>query len=247
MKGVILAGGNGRRLAPITNVTNKHLLPIYDKPMIYYPLSTLVGAGLREILVVCGREHAGNFVNLLGTGKEYGVRFSYAVQEAAGGIAQALALAADFAQGDSIMVILGDNLFEDNFKKAAQVFARQKKGAKVFLKAVHDPERFGVAYLEKGKVVRIEEKPKHPTSNLITTGLYMYDGQVFDLVKTLAPSKRGELEITDLNNMYVQKGLMSYEILKGDWTDAGTFESLLHAANLAAKKFSGKGPDARLV
>lgn len=247
MKGVILAGGNGRRLAPITNVTNKHLLPIYDKPMIYYPLSTLVGAGLREILVVCGREHAGNFVNLLGTGKEYGVRFSYAVQEAAGGIAQALALAGDFARGDSLMVILGDNLFEDNFKKAAQAFAWQKKGAKVFLKAVHDPERFGVAYLEKGKVVRIEEKPKKPTSNLITTGLYMYDGQVFDFVKTLSPSKRGELEITDLNNMYVQKGLMSYEILKGDWTDAGTFDSLLHAANLASKQFGAKGPDARLV
>lgn len=247
MKGVILAGGNGRRLAPITNVTNKHLLPIYDKPMIYYPLSTLVGAGLTEILVVCGREHAGNFVNLLGTGKEHGVRFSYAVQEAAGGIAQALALAADFAHGDSLMVILGDNLFEENFKKAAQAFAKKGKGAKVFLKSVPDPERFGVAYLEKGKVVRIEEKPKHPTSNLITTGLYMYDGQVFDLVKNLAPSKRGELEITDLNNMYVKKGLMSYDVLKGDWTDAGTFDSLLHASKLAAEKFGKKGPEARLV
>lgn len=247
MKGVILAGGNGRRLAPITNVTNKHLLPIYNKPMIYYPLATLVNAGLTEILVVCGREHAGNFVNLLGTGKEYGVRFSYAVQEAAGGIAQALTLASDFARGDSLMVILGDNLFEDNFKKTARAFARRKKGAKVFLKAVHDPERFGVAYLEKGKVVRIEEKPKNPTSNLITTGLYMYDGQVFDFLKTLSPSKRGELEITDLNNIYVQKGLMSYEILKGDWTDAGTFDSLLRAANLAAKKFSDQSPEARLL
>ncbi|MBI2406360.1 MAG: NTP transferase domain-containing protein [Candidatus Harrisonbacteria bacterium] len=247
MKGVILAGGNGRRLAPITDVTNKHLLPIYNKPMIHYPLSTLVGAGMKEILVVCGREHAGSFVNLLGTGKEHGVRFSYAVQEAAGGIAQALALAADFARGDSLMVILGDNLFEDNFKKTAQAFARKKKGARVFLKAVPDPERFGVAYLEKGKVVRIEEKPKKPTSNLITTGLYMYDGAVFDLVKNLAPSKRGELEITDLNNMYVQKGLMSYDVLKGDWTDAGTFDSLLHAANLAAKKFGNGSPEARLI
>lgn len=237
MKGIILAGGNGRRLAPITNVTNKHLLPIYDRPMIFYPIATLKNAGLKEILVVCGREFAGSFVNLLGTGREFGVRFSYAVQEAAGGISEALALAEDFANGDSVAVILGDNIFQDNVKKAAVTFTKKKQGAKFFLKPVKDPERFGVAEVAGKKIVGIEEKPKQPKSNLAVTGLYMYDGHVFDYIKTLKRSARGELEITDLNNIYIKKGNASYEALKGAWTDAGTFESLLNANMLAAKKF----------
>lgn len=236
MKGIILAGGNGTRLAPLTKVTNKHLLPIYDKPMIYYPLEILKNVGLKNILIVSGRGHAGHFLNLLGSGKEFDLNISYEVQEEAGGIAQALGLAEDFADGESVVVILGDNVFEDDLSKASQSFERQGKGAKIFLKQVHDPHRFGVAEMTDGKILSIEEKPKQPKSNFAVTGIYMYDGRVFDIVKTLKPSSRGELEITDVNNFYIKEETMSYDILNGWWTDAGTFDSLLRANQLVAEK-----------
>lgn len=236
MKGIILAGGNGTRLAPLTKVTNKHLLPIYDKPMIYYPLEILKNAGLKNILIVSGRGHAGHFLNLLGSGKEFGLNISYEVQEEAGGIAQALGLAEDFADSERVAVILGDNVFEDDLSKAMRNFEKQECGAKVFLKQVHDPHRFGVAEMNNGKILSIEEKPKQPKSNFAVTGIYMYDGRVFDIVKTLKPSGRGELEITDVNNFYIKEGTMSYETLNGWWTDAGTFDSLLRANMLVAEK-----------
>lgn len=236
MKGIILAGGNGTRLAPLTKVTNKHLLPIYDKPMIYYPLEILKNAGLKNILIVSGRGHAGHFLNLLGSGKEFGLNISYEVQEEAGGIAQALGLAEDFADSERVAVILGDNVFEDDLSKAMRSFEKQESGAKVFLKQVHDPHRFGVAEMNNGKILSIEEKPKQPKSDFAVTGIYMYDGRVFDVVKTLKPSSRGELEITDVNNFYIKEGTMSYETLNGWWTDAGTFDSLLRANMLVAEK-----------
>lgn len=238
LKGVVLAGGRGTRLLPITRVTNKHLLPVYNQPMIYYPLQTLMAAGVKEVLVVSGPEHAGHFLNLLGSGREFGLHLSYEVQEEAGGIAQALGLAEDFADNNPLMVILGDNIFEDNqtIAQAAESFINQGKGGKIFLKEVPDAQRFGVAEVSGDRIVSIEEKPANPKSNLAVTGLYMYDARVFNIVNNLQPSGRGELEITDVNNAYIQDGAMTYQILEGEWTDAGTFDSLLKANNLAASK-----------
>ncbi|MFA5070063.1 MAG: sugar phosphate nucleotidyltransferase [Patescibacteria group bacterium] len=233
MKGVILAGGSGSRLHPLTKVTNKHLLPVYNKPMIYYPLYTLINAGLKDILIVSGPGHAGHFLNLLGSGKEFGVHLTYEIQEEAGGIAQALGLASDFADEGNIAVILGDNIFEDNFVQEIKGFA--DRGAMVFLKEVSDPERFGVATVEQDKIVKIMEKPKEPETNYAVTGLYLYDHEVFNAIKTLKPSARGELEITDVNNYYISRDLMKYSLVKGAWTDAGTFDSLLRANNQVAK------------
>lgn len=236
MKGIILAGGSGTRLAPMTKVTNKHLLPVYDKPMIYYPLNTLVQAGIKDILIVSGRGHAGHFVELLGSGREFGAKVSYEVQEEAGGIAQALSLCEKFSDYEKVVVILGDNLFEHGIASIVEDFKSQEKGAKILLKEVADPHRFGVAELAGDRILSIEEKPTQPKSNLAVTGLYMYDSQVWDVIRTLKPSGRGELEITDVNNYYVQQGTMSFGILDGWWTDAGTIESLYRASTLIAQK-----------
>lgn len=237
MKGIIAAGGHATRLRPVTLVTNKHLLPVYNKPMIYYPIETLVAMGIKDILIVSGRDHAGHFLNLLGSGKEFGARFTYEIQEEAGGIAQVLALGEDFAAGSPVTLILGDNIFEDKetVALAAKEFAAQEKGARIFLKEVHDPQRFGVAEINGDRIAGIVEKPHDPKSNLAVTGLYMYDARVFDMARNITPSARGELEITDVNNAYVQDGSMHYQVLQGEWTDAGTFDSLLKASNLAAK------------
>lgn len=237
MKGVILAGGLGTRLYPLTKITNKHLLPIYDRPMIFYPLQTLVEAGIDDILLVTGGNNAGDFLRLLGNGKEFGLRhLNYTYQEGEGGIAEALSLAEYFSDGEQVVVILGDNIIEKNIKRAVDNFREQGAGAKILLKEVTDPWRFGVAELQGNKVVRIVEKPKQPKSNMVVTGIYMYDSHVFDFIKGLKPSERGELEITDVNNMYIEKGNMTYETLDGWWTDAGTFESLYRANSLAATK-----------
>ncbi|MBI5465982.1 MAG: NTP transferase domain-containing protein [Candidatus Kerfeldbacteria bacterium] len=236
MKGVILAGGLGTRLKPITNVTNKHLLPVYDRPMIYYPLETLAGAGLKDILIVSGPEHAGHFLHLLGSGKEFGLRLSYELQDEPGGIAQALGLAENFADNEPVAAILGDNIFEDDLSQAIRAFAADPQGAHVFLKEVSDPKRFGVAVVEGESIVEIIEKPAKPPTNLAVTGLYLYDVEVFKIIRALKPSARGELEITDVNNAYVTSGTMRYTKLKGEWTDAGTFDSLLKANLLAARR-----------
>ncbi|MDO8430317.1 MAG: sugar phosphate nucleotidyltransferase [bacterium] len=237
MKGVILAGGNGTRLSPLTLVTNKHLLPVYKKPMIYWPLETLIQCGIKNILIISGRGHAGHFVNLLGSGKKFGVNLSYEVQENAGGIAHALAIADDFADNGKIAVILGDNVFMDSkeIQKGVKDFKQQKNGSKIFLKSVLDANRFGVAEINKKKVARIEEKPAKPKSNLAVTGIYLYDEQVFNIIRKIKPSRRGELEITDVNNSYIKKNQMTFQILKSEWTDAGTFDSLLRANLLAAE------------
>ena len=235
MKGVILAGGLGTRLYPLTKITNKHLLPIYDRPMIYYPLQTLVDAGIDDILLVTGGNNAGDFLKLLGNGKEFGLKhLNYTYQEGEGGIAEALGLAEYFSEGDSVIVILGDNIIEKSIKTAVDTFKQQGGGAKILLKEVADPQRFGVAELDGEKVVNIVEKPKQPKSNLIVTGVYMYDSEVFNIIKTLKPSDRAELEITDVNNRYIQDNKMTFEVLDGWWTDAGTFESLYRANSLAA-------------
>ncbi|MFA6272541.1 MAG: sugar phosphate nucleotidyltransferase [Patescibacteria group bacterium] len=237
MKGIILAGGQATRLRPLTLVTNKHLLPVYDKPMIYYPLLTLANAGIKDIMIISGKGHAGHFLELLRSGEEFGVRLSYGVQEEAGGIAQALALCRDFADEDKIAVILGDNIFEDNVaKQAALDFEQQEKGAKIFLKEVPDPERFGVAEISGDKILGIEEKPKSPKSSMAVVGLYMYDNQVWKVIENLKPSGRGELEITDVNNYYINQGTMTYEVLSGLWTDAGTFDSLYRANKIVAER-----------
>jgi glucose-1-phosphate thymidylyltransferase len=237
MKGVVLAGGLGTRLFPLTKVTNKHLLPIYNKPMIYYPIETLVEAGFTDILLVTGGNSAGDFLRLLGNGKEFGLKhLNYTYQEGEGGIAEALGLAEHFAAGDKVTVILGDNIIEGSIRKAAREFSQQENGAKIFLKEVSDPERFGVAVLNGKKVVRIDEKPKNPQSKYAVIGIYMYDHTVFDIIKTLKPSGRGELEITDVNNAYIEHGNMTYEILDGWWTDAGTFPSLVRANKLVAQR-----------
>lgn len=236
MKGVILAGGLGTRLYPLTKVTNKHLLPIYDKPMIYYPIQTLINAGIDDILIVTGGNNAGDFLRLLGNGKEFGLKhINYTYQEGEGGIAQALGLAEFFSAGEKICVVLGDNIIEKNIRKAAESFQKQKEGAKILLKEVPDPHRFGVPELEGDRIVRIEEKPKQPKSKYAVIGIYFYDPNVFEIIKTLKPSQRGELEITDVNNRYIEKGLMTYDILEGWWTDAGTFDSLLRANQLVAQ------------
>lgn len=233
MKGIILAGGLGTRLQPLTLVTNKHLLPIYDKPMIYYPIEKLVEAGITDIILVTGGNYAGDFLRLLGNGKEFGLsHINYVYQKGEGGIAEALGLCEHYATGDSICVILGDNIFEDSIAAAVHDYSRVNIGGKIFLKEVHDPQRFGVAELNGDKVVSIEEKPRVPKSNYAVTGIYMYDADVFDVIKTLKPSGRGELEITDVNNHYIRKNAMRYEFMKGWWTDAGTFESLYHANEL---------------
>lgn len=227
MKGIILAGGTGSRLYPLTKVTNKHLLPVYDKPMIYYPLQTLIAAGIKDIMIVSGRGHVGHFLELLGSGKEFGVRLTYEIQEGAGGIAEALGLAESWAGTDNVAVILGDNIFQDDIRKDVESF---EGGAKIFLKEVPDAHRFGVAEVKGNRVLGIEEKPKKPKSNLAVTGLYLYDAGVFEVIKTLKPSGRGELEITDVNNAYIRRGAMEFSVLKGFWSDAGTFESLLRAS-----------------
>jgi glucose-1-phosphate thymidylyltransferase len=236
MKGVILAGGLGSRLFPLTKVTNKHLLPVHQKPMIYYPIECLVNAGVTDIMVVTGGNSAGDFLKLLGNGSSFGLKhFNYTYQEGEGGIAAALSLCEHFVAGDSVCVVLGDNIIEGNIRKAADDFRRQGKGAKIMLKEVPDPERFGVAVVAGGRVKEIVEKPKEPRSNLAVVGIYMYDAQVFDIIKTLKPSARGEFEITDVNNAYIRQGTMTSEVLSGWWTDAGTFDSLLRAGNLVAE------------
>ncbi len=241
MKGIILAGGLGSRLSPLTKITNKHLLPIYNKPMIYYPIETLIGAGVTDIMIVTGGNSAGDFLRLLGNGKEFGLKhINYTYQQGEGGIAEALSLTEHFADRDDIIVILGDNIIEDSIKQYVDDFKKQKGGAKILLKEVEDPERFGVAEVAGGKIVSIEEKPKKPKSNYAVTGIYMYDGKVFDIVKKLKPSWRGELEITDVNNAYLQQGTLTYGTLKGWWTDAGTFESLYRANRLVAAKLGIK-------
>ncbi len=242
MKGIVLAGGLGTRLYPLTKVTNKHLLPIYHKPMIYYPIETLVQAGISEILVVTGGKNAGEFLRLLGNGKEFGLKhINYTYQEGEGGIAAALALAEFFADHGPICVILGDNIVEQSIAGYVDNFRRQKSGARILLKEVDDPERFGVAEIRGNQIIRIEEKPQVPASHYAVTGIYMYDNDVFDIVKGLKPSKRGELEITDVNNAYIRSGKMEYDILEGWWTDAGTFESLLRASNLVSQKAQQAG------
>ena len=236
MKGVILAGGKGTRLYPLTKITNKHLLPVYDQPMIYYPIQTLVDAGIRDILIVTGGNYAGDFLQLLGNGRQFGLTsLNYTYQEGEGGIADALSLAEHFADNGKICVILGDNIIEKSIRDAVEDFRHQEKGAKILLKEVPDPERFGVAEIHKGHVVRIEEKPKAPKTNYAVTGIYMYDATVFDKIRTLEPSARGELEITDVNNAYIREAALSFAFLDGWWTDAGTFDSLLRAGNLVAQ------------
>jgi glucose-1-phosphate thymidylyltransferase len=241
MKGVILAGGLGTRLYPLTKVTNKHLLPVYDKPMIYYPIQTLINAGIDDILIVTGGNNAGDFLKLLGNGKEFGLKhINYTYQEGEGGIAEALNLAEFFASGEKICVVLGDNLIEKNIRRAVKNFQKQKEGAKILLKEVPDPERFGVPELREDRIIRVEEKPKEPKSQYAVIGIYLYDPNVFNIIKTLKPSNRGELEITDVNNRYIEKGLMTWDILEGWWTDAGTFESLLRANQLVAQTGANK-------
>ena len=241
MKGIILAGGTGSRLLPLTRITNKHLLPVYDKPMIYYPINTLVTAGIKDILIVTGRHHAGAFMSLLGSGKDFGVNFTYKLQDESDGIAKALSLAEDFANGENIAVILGDNIFQDDFSSDFKLFDEKTRcntlaNAEVFLKKVKDPQRFGVPVFEDGKIFHIDEKPKEPKSEFAVTGLYLYDQSIFRLLKGLKPSARGEYEITDANNFYAENTYLSYNILNGEWSDAGTFESLYNASRIAKEK-----------
>ena len=248
MKGIVLAGGLGTRLNPLTKVTNKHLLPIYHKPMIYYPIETLVGAGIREILVVTGGKNAGDFLRLLGNGKEFGLKHvNYTYQEGEGGIAAALQLAEFFADGEPICVILGDNIVENSIAEYVANFSRQGTGARILLKEVEDPQRFGVPEIRGDKIVRIDEKPAVPVSSYAVIGIYMYDAKVFDIIRTLKPSRRGELEITDVNNAYIRAGEMQFDILSGWWTDAGTFESLLLASNLVAARAQNEAASAVLT
>jgi len=236
LRGIVLAGGTGSRLLPLTKVTNKHLLPVGQKPMIFYPIEKLTGIGIEEILIVTGVEHMGDVVSLLGSGKDFGCRFTYKVQDQAGGIAQALALAENFARNQSVAVILGDNIFQANLKTHAEKFIAQGAGARILLKQVPHPQRFGVAELSDGKIVGIEEKPDQPKSDYAVTGIYFYDGAVFEIIRTLKPSARGEFEITHVNDAYIAKGQLAYDIIDGWWTDAGTFESLTRANELVAEE-----------
>lgn len=242
MKGVILAGGLGTRLFPLTKITNKHLLPVYDRPMIYYPIQTLINAGIRDILIVTGGNNAGDFLRLLGNGKSFGLKhLNYTYQEKEGGIAQALGLAEHFAEGEKILVMLGDNIIEGNIKSAVADFKAQKSGAKILLKKVDNPKEYGIAQIKNGKIFKIEEKPKKPKSNYAVIGIYMYENQVFDIVRTLKPSARGELEITDVNNAYLREGKLTYSLLKGYWLDAGeSIDSLLKANKIVARKGANK-------
>jgi glucose-1-phosphate thymidylyltransferase len=235
VKGVVLAGGLGTRMLPLTRITNKHLLPVYDKPMIFYPIEKLAEAGIRQVMLVTGGNSAGEFLRLLKNGKEFGLKeLRYAYQEGEGGIAEALGLAADFVDDDAVCVILGDNIFEDSLRGGLQRFAQQERGARIFLKRVPDPQRFGVPTLRGDRITAITEKPRRPASRYAVTGIYMYDARVFGIIPGLKPSRRGELEITDVNNAYVREGMMRFEILKGWWTDAGTIETLHRASNLIA-------------
>ncbi len=238
MKGVILAGGTGSRMMPCTKVTNKHLLPVYNKPMIYYPLLTLVNAGIKEIMIISGPGHAGHFVNLLGSGREFGIKLSYEIQEEPGGIAQALGLVEDFLDNEPVIVILGDNIFEEDIGTYVEKFKEQGNGSRIFLKEVdiNQAKRFGNASVEGDRVIHVEEKPEYPKSNLAMTGLYMFDSKIFDIIRTLVPSARGELELTDAITHYIQTGNCYYNILSGFWSDAGTFESLHRASSLVRKK-----------
>jgi glucose-1-phosphate thymidylyltransferase len=241
MKGIVLAGGLGSRLRPLTAVTNKHLLPVYDKPMIYYPIQTLVNAGIRDIMIVTGGNSAGDFLKLLKNGRDFGLKhLNYTYQEGEGGIAAALSLCEDFADSDPVCIVLGDNVIEGNICRAVKAYRHQGGGAKILLKKVSDPQRFGVPELAGDQVVRIEEKPDEPKSEFAVIGIYMYDSSVFEIIKTLKPSGRGELEITDVNNAYIGRGDMTWDELGGWWTDAGTFESLLHASNLVAETGANK-------
>ena len=241
MKGVILAGGLGSRLKPLTKVTNKHLLPVHNQPMIYYPLQTLINAGINDIMIVTGGNSAGDFLKLLGNGREFGLKhINYTYQEGEGGIADALSLVEHFADDEPICVVLGDNIIENNICQAVKDYEKQDKGAKILLKKVHDPQRFGVPELDDENVLQIEEKPANPKSDYAVIGIYFYDETVFDIIKTLKPSGRGELEITDVNNHYINRGEMTWNELDGWWTDAGTFESLLHATNLVAETGANK-------
>jgi glucose-1-phosphate thymidylyltransferase len=242
VKGIVLAGGLGTRLSPLTRVTNKHLLPVYDKPMIFYPITALVNAGVKEIMVVTGGNNAGDFLKLLANGKDFGLRsLHYGYQEGEGGIAAALAVAEPFAEDDRICVVLGDNIIEGNIAQAMEAYLAQKSGAKIILKKVPDPQRFGVpVFDDAGKIIRVEEKPKSPQSSFAVTGIYMYDPDVFEIIKTLKPSHRGELEITDVNNHYLKRGDLTFDILEGWWSDAGTFESLLKASQLVAQTGANK-------
>lgn len=241
MKGIVLAGGLGMRLRPLTAVTNKHLLPVYDQPMIYYPIQTLVNAGITDIMIVTGGNSAGDFLKLLGNGKAFGLKhLNYTYQEGEGGIAEALALVEHFAAGQPVCVVLGDNIIEGNIAAAVRAYAEQKHGAKILLKRVPDPQRFGVPELDGDKVLSIEEKPKSPKSEYAVIGIYMYDAAVYDIIRTLKPSGRGELEITDVNNAYIARGEMSWQELEGWWTDAGTFDSLRRASNLVAETGANK-------
>ncbi len=236
MKGVILAGGLGSRLHPLTKITNKHLLPVHSKPMIYYPIQTLINAGIEDIMIVTGGYSAGDFLRLLGNGKDFGLKhLNYTYQEGEGGIADALSLVQHFADDQPVCVVLGDNIIERNIRAAADEYRKQGGGAKIMLKKVHDPQRFGVPELDGEKVLQIQEKPKDPKSDYAVIGIYFYDHTVFDVIKTLVPSERGELEITDVNNHYIRRGEMTWNELDGWWTDAGTFESLLRASNLVAE------------
>ena len=236
LRGIILAGGTGSRLRPLTKVTNKHLLPVGQKPMIFYPIEKLTSIGIEEILIVTGVEHMGDVVSLLGSGKSFGCRFTYKVQDEAGGIAQALALAENFADDHSLAVILGDNIFKANLKSYADKFIAQQAGARILLRQVSHPQRFGVAELSEGRVIGIVEKPEQPKSDYAVTGIYFYDSAVFDIIRTLQPSGRGELEITHVNQAYIAKDQLAYDIIDGWWTDAGTFESLNRANELVAKE-----------
>jgi glucose-1-phosphate thymidylyltransferase len=241
MKGIVLAGGTGSRLFPITRVTNKHLLPVYDKPMIYYPIQTLVNAGIEEIMIVTGGKNAGDFLRLLGNGRDFGLKhLNYTYQEGEGGIADALGLAEHFADGEPVCVILGDNIIENNIYQTVYEFNRKKSGAKLLLKEVPDAERFGVPEIRGKHIVGIEEKPKCPKSHFAVIGVYLYDVTVFEKISKLEPSDRGELEITDVNNLYIRDAALTFDILDGWWTDAGTFDSLLRASNLVAKTGANK-------
>jgi glucose-1-phosphate thymidylyltransferase len=236
MKGIVLAGGLGSRLKPLTKVTNKHLLPVYNQPMIYYPIQTLINAGIDDIMIVTGGNSAGDFLKLLGNGKDFGLKhINYTYQEGEGGIADALSLVEHFADDDTVCVVLGDNIIQGNIRAAKEDYEKQGAGAKILLKQVPDPNRFGVPELDGDRVLQIEEKPADPKSDYAVIGIYFYDATVFDIIKTLKPSNRGELEITDVNNHYINRGEMTWNELDGWWTDAGTFESLLHATNLVAE------------
>jgi glucose-1-phosphate thymidylyltransferase len=236
LKGVVLAGGLGSRLRPLTAVTNKHLLPVYNQPMIFYPIQTLVNARITDIMIVTGGNSAGDFLKLLGNGKAFGLKhLNYTYQEGEGGIAAALSLVEHFAAGEPVCVVLGDNIIQGNIRAAVDSYREQGKGAKILLKRVTDPQRFGVPQLDGQRVVKIEEKPAEPKSEYAVIGIYMYDERVFEIIRVLKPSGRGELEITDVNNAYIERGEMTWDVLEGWWSDAGTFESLLHASNLVAE------------